>query len=110
MVLGFSVGSESGAVKCSALTASMAAPYTESDPLFSPLLHCLTLACDFQRGVVGFLCEEMGIIISLSLTADCVIEEIPIGQKVERPWKLGSDLPKNINSSSTTGLLVIMSK
>lgn len=29
--------SESRAVKCSALTASLAAPYTASDPLFSPI-------------------------------------------------------------------------
>lgn len=33
-VLGCSEGSESGAVKCSALAASLTAPYTASDPLF----------------------------------------------------------------------------
>lgn len=110
MVLGFSVGSESGAVKCSALTASLAAPHTVSDPLFSssPLPDT---SLWFAKGVVGFLGEEMGPFTYISLTADCVIEMIAIGQKVEAlPWKLGLDFPRNINNTTTTELLVIMSK
>lgn len=55
MVLGFSVGSESGAVKCSALTASPAAPYTASDPLFSHI--SIAWQPVSSSGGVGFLVE-----------------------------------------------------
>lgn len=65
MVLGFSVGSESGAVKCSVLAASPAAPHTASDPLF-PLLSPLPVTglCFLEVGV-GFLgeAEEATIIL-----------------------------------------------
>lgn len=58
MVPGCSEGSESRAVKCSALTASLAAPYTASDPLFFFLQTPLPLTnwCFLVEGV-GFLVE-----------------------------------------------------
>lgn len=53
-----SEGSESGAVKCSTLTASLAAPHTASDPLPPPLQTPLPLTnwCFLVEGV-GFLVE-----------------------------------------------------
>lgn len=62
--------SESGAVKCSTLAASPAAPYTASDPLFFSHLHCLTNLCFLEEGGVGFLGEEEGNNHTFSLTAD----------------------------------------
>lgn len=97
MVLGFSVGSESRAVKCSVLTASLAAPYTASDPLFFPSSLPDTRLC-FLEGGVGFLGEDEGTIILFPHSWQIYWKDSHWAQ-CEGSWKLASDLPKKVTAA-----------
>ncbi len=108
MVLGFSVGSESGAVKCSALTASPAAPYTASDPLFSPISTAWHQPV-FSRGGCGISRWGEGNNHTYPSQLTDLLKRSPLDKRW-RVLEIGiRPPPKKGNSSSTAGLLVQVS-
>lgn len=86
-VLGCSEGSESGAVKCSALAASLTAPYTASDPLFffffllTPLPHANW--CFLVEGVGFSGWGGENILFSLSWLAYLYREKVNLAQAMK---------------------------
>lgn len=81
MVLGCSEGSESRAVKCSALAASLAAPYTASDPLYFPPNSAASHQLVFSGGGCGISgWGEGNILFSLSWLVYLYREKVNLAQ------------------------------
>lgn len=98
--LWFGVGSESGAVKSRALTASPAAPHTANDPLL-PCFHCLTPAWQGCGRI-----SSWGVIRCSQLTD---LWKTPTGQKVVSQGNWDPTIPCKTNSSRTSCDLVQVS-